>query len=156
MSPALFDTSSTLTFPWRLLGHASRPTPLAPARQVCYDNRGNARLTNGMYCPAMYGAMAANLGLPYWVTTGRGDYGTSMEADLTQLRAAAAQALAHVYRHAHAHEPGPPGSGTAGGAREGAAGGASGRRRQDRGERCARPRRRRAPHGAPSQVEGAV
>ena len=50
-----------------------------------------------MQCPPMYGVMGVNLGLPYWVVTGRGTYGSPMDADLPQIEAAAAAALATVY-----------------------------------------------------------
>jgi len=59
--------------------------------EICYD------AVHGMQCPAMYAAMATNLHLPYWVTTGAGGYGTNMVADLKQLRAAVGHALRVVY-----------------------------------------------------------
>ena len=73
---------------------ASEGTPVI---EVCYDDNGNAN-TRGMLCPAMYASMASNLGLPYWVTTGAGTYGTPMTVDLAQLRTAAMHALRAAYR----------------------------------------------------------
>ena len=76
---------------------ASEGTPVI---EVCYDSQ-TAR--SPMNCPAMYGAMALNLHLPYWVVTGAGSYTTPMRADISQLQAAARQALRHVYhRRGHA------------------------------------------------------
>ena len=66
-----------------------------PVIEVCYDDFG--KVGRGMACPAMYATMASNLGLPYWVTTGRGGYSTPMEVDLVQLKAAAAHALRRAY-----------------------------------------------------------
>lgn len=58
-----------------------------PVVEICYDE------TRVMVCPAMYGAMAVNLHMPYWVVTGSGGYGTSMHADLRQLSLAVEEAL---------------------------------------------------------------
>ena len=55
--------------------------------EICYDS------LRTMLCPSMYAAMAANLGLPYFVTTGAGGYGTPMLADVPQLQLAFTQAL---------------------------------------------------------------
>ena len=64
--------------------------------EICFDGN-NASLVGQMACPPMYGLMGVNLGLPYWVVTGRGLYGSEMAADLPQVEAAAAAALAKVY-----------------------------------------------------------
>jgi len=63
-----------------------------PVIEVCYDSQRNPN-ARGMFCPSMYGAMAANLHMPYWVITGRGDYITAMKVDLPQLELAAQAAL---------------------------------------------------------------
>jgi len=69
-----------------------------PIIEICYDsNAGRAR---EMLCPAMYGAMAVNLNLPYWVITAHGTYTSGLRTDLAQLRAALDQALALVARKA--------------------------------------------------------
>ena len=65
--------------------------------EICYDGIDKEGLRRGMQCPPMYGVMGVNLGLPYWVVTGRGTYGSPMDADLPQIEAAAAAALATVY-----------------------------------------------------------
>ena len=63
-----------------------------PVIEICYDDYFNPN-ARGMFCPAMYAAMAANLHMPYWVVTGSGGYGSPMRADLPQLRSAAGEAL---------------------------------------------------------------
>ena len=75
---------------------------------------------SGMICPAMYGAMAANLSLPYWVVTGHGGYGTPMVADLAQLRSVFDEALQTVVamrllNHRHGSGVGAGTGGTGGG-----------------------------------------
>ena len=75
---------------------------------------------SGMICPAMYGAMAANLHLPYWVVTGHGGYGTPMVADLAQLRSVFDEALQTVVAmrllsHRHGSGVGAGTGGTGGG-----------------------------------------
>ena len=67
------------------------PSPPGIA-QICYDDHFNSN-SKGMFCPAMYAAMAANLHMPYWVVTGEGTYATPMKVDVPQLRDAVAQAL---------------------------------------------------------------
>ena len=58
--------------------------------EVCYDS------TVGMNCPAMYGAMAANLHLPYWLVTGKGGYKGPMRVDVPQLTTALNAAMETV------------------------------------------------------------
>ena len=62
-----------------------------PVIEICYDSNGG--LKKEMLCPAMYGAMAVNLNLPYWVITAHGTYTSGLRADLAQLRGAVDQAL---------------------------------------------------------------
>ena len=61
-----------------------------PVIEICYDD------TRVMVCPAMYGAMAVNLHMPYWVVTGSGAYGSSLHADSRQLSFAVEEALQTV------------------------------------------------------------
>lgn len=62
-----------------------------PVIEICFDSdRGRAK---GMFCPAMYAAMALNLNLPYWVVTAYGTYTSSLQVDLDQLSLTVEQAL---------------------------------------------------------------
>jgi hypothetical protein len=84
-----------------------------PVLEVCYD------ATNGMNCPAMYGAIGVNLHLPYWVVTAKGGYGTNLNVDLVQLRAAAREMFETI--RATRRRGGNAGSGRGGGGGGGAA-----------------------------------
>ena len=59
----------------------------------------------------MYGAMAANLHMPYWVILGEGGYGSPMRADLVQLSKAAKGALATIVALHRGHGKGAGGAG---------------------------------------------
>ena len=81
---------------------ASEGTPVI---EICYKDN------SGMTCPSMYGAMAANLHMPYWVILGEGGYGSPMRADLVQLSKAAKGALATIVALHRGHGKGAGGAG---------------------------------------------
>ena len=81
---------------------ASEGTPVI---EICYKDN------SGMTCPSMYGAMAANLHMPYWVILGEGGYSSPMRADLVQLSKAAKGALATIVALHRGHGKGADGAG---------------------------------------------
>eukprot|EP00966_Prymnesium_polylepis_P234823 5431392-Prymnesium_polylepis.1 len=77
------------------LANLAFATEGTPVIEICYDNdnRDSPSHGPGHECPDMYSRLGINLGLPYWVVTGRGVHTSPIVADVDQLRDALSLAL---------------------------------------------------------------